>query len=258
LSKFLVLWVCCILLAPGVRAGDYNDAQARAAWAYWKKQPITEKNFHATCDLLQDIAKTDIRLSYAILAEYLPMVRATDNKPWIHILLMGWAKARESLTDFAEAELLYREARENAAGDLRRFDEALVGTVLLYAEWGMPDSLKKYVQAGKTAAAAGGDKENLSFLYTFGALADMADTVAMGRGLKRAMELSRDLPNKNAFFTARYNFASIYCRNDPQTQVSVLQSLLELAADSTLTHRYKLYERTAFCFRNPRPNIYCS
>ena len=217
---------------------------------------MTESNFRAICDLLQDIGRTDIQLSYSILAEYVPMVRAAGHRDWVHILLMGWAKAKESLTDFADAEALYREARENAAGDDRRYDEALVGTVLLYAEWGRVDSLRYYERIGKAAAARARDRENLSFLYTFGAVADASDSIAMGQGLRKAMELARDLPNKNALFTATYNYASIYSRNNPQRQVVLLQSLLSLAQDPTLTHRYRLYERTAFSFRNPVPNIY--
>ncbi len=257
------------MFGPGAHAGDPTDAQAKAAWEDLKRRPVDEANFRAVCDLLQDIARTDIELSYRLLAEYEPMVRATHNRGWLHILLMGWAKAKESLGSTADAEGLYAAARANAArgvdgdgvaslsaGDARRYDEALVGTVLLYAEWGKPDSLQKYVALGKTAATAAGDTENLSFLYTFGALGNMADTAAMGQGLRKAMSLAAELPNKNAYFTAKYNFASIYCRNDPQTQVGVLQSLLELANDSTLTHRYRLYERTAFAFRNARPSIY--
>lgn len=217
---------------------------------------MTESNFRAICDLLQDIGKTNIQLSYSILAEYVPQVRATGRREWVHILLMGWAKAKESLTDFSDAEALYREARANAVGDDRRYDEALVGTVLLYAEWGRMDSLRYYERMGKTAASRAGDRENLAFLYTFGALADMNDTASMGQGLQKAIELARDLPNKNALFTATYNYASIYCRNNPQRQATLFQSLLSLAQDSTLTRHYKLYERTAFCFRNPVPNIY--
>ena len=237
-------------------ARTYTPQEARIAWAYWKKQPLIESNFHAVCDLLQDIAQTDISMSYEILREYAPMVAHTGNKHWFHILLMGWAKAKESLTDFPDAEGLYRQARDNAGGDARRYDEALVGTVLLYAEWGKADSVDKYLALGKTSARAAGDSENLSFLYTFGAVTHLADTAAMGRDLRTAMALVADLPNRNALFTARYNYANIYCRNDPQQQVSVLEGLLELARDSTLTHHYRLYERTAFCFRNPGPNIY--
>ncbi|HEY4064706.1 MAG TPA: ATP-binding protein [Puia sp.] len=244
------------LAAMAARANAYTDDEARTAWARLKQQAITEGSFVQVCDLLQDVGKTNIRISYEILAEYVPMVRATGNRERLHILLMSNAKARESLTDFAEAETLYRQARENAAGDYLRYDEALVGTVLLFAEWGKTDSLEIYVKEGKEAASRHNDKESLSFLYTFGAVANMADTVAMGRGLRTAMELAEDLPNKNALFTARYNYASIYSRYSPQQQATIFQSLLALAADSTLTHKYKLYERSAFIFRNPVPNIY--
>ncbi len=245
-----------MLASLAAKAVVYTDEEARAAWMRWKRQPVTEENFRAVCDLLQDVGKTNIRISYDILSEYVPMVRATGSRERLHILLMGWAKARESLTDFAEAETLYRQARENAAGDGRRYDEALVGTVLLYAEWGKPDSLDAWVRVGKDAAARNNDKESLSFLYTFGALGNMADTAAMGQGLRKAMELAEGLPNKNALFTARYNYASIYSRYSPQLQAAIFQSLLELAGDSTLTHKYRLYERSTFAFRNPVPNIY--
>jgi len=80
-----------------------------------------------------------------------------------------------------------------------------VGTVLLYADWGRADSLAWYVRMGTAIAGRAWDRENLSFLYTFGSLADIHDTAAMGRGLRKAMELARELPNKNALFTATYN-----------------------------------------------------
>ncbi len=38
--------------------------------------------------------------------------------------------------------------------------------------------------------------------------------------------------------------------------MTILEALLELAKDSTLTHKPKLYERTAFYFRNAAPSIY--
>jgi hypothetical protein len=78
----------------------------------------------------------------------------------------------------------------------------------------------------------------------------------MGQALMEAMRLAAGLANKNALFTARYNYASIYCRYDPQRQVTILESLLELAKDSTLTHKPRLYERTDFYFRNAGPSIY--
>lgn len=255
--KMAALWIgSCLLALHLALATDYTDKEARAAWEHWRQQPVTENNFRAVCDLLQDIAKNDIDLSYQILAAYVPMVRRTGNKAWTHILLMGWARAKESLAYFADAETIYRQALANAAGDDRRYDEVMVGMALMYAEWGKNDSLDKYVNLGKENAAKAGDEENLSFLYTFGALGHLTDTANMGRSLQRAMDMAQDLPDKNALFTARYNYASIYCQNNPQREVTILESLLELAQDSTLTHKPRLYERTAFCFRNPIPSIY--
>jgi len=255
--KSIVLWfVCCCWATSAALAGDYTEEEARAAWAHWKHQPLTESNFLAICDLLQDIGKNNINISYDILSEYEPVVRKTGNKAWTHILLMGWAKAKESLAYFADAEILYRQALDNAAGDSRLFDEVMVGMSLMYAEWGKADSLDRYVLMGKRSAARAGDLENLSFLYTFGAMGHLTDTAAMGQALMEAMQLAAGLANKNALFTARYNYASIYCRYDPQRQVTILESLLELAKDSTLTHKPRLYERTDFYFRNAGPSIY--
>jgi signal transduction histidine kinase len=84
----------------------------------------------------------------------------------------------------------------------------------------------------------------------------MSDTAAMGRDLTMAMELAVGLPNKNALFTARYNYATIYCQNNPQGQVTLLESLLELAKDPSLVRKPRLYERTTFYFRNAVPSIY--
>ncbi len=255
--KYVVLWIGCFCWAsPAVFANDYSAEQARAAWAHWKHEPLTESNFLAICDLLQDIGKNNINISYEILSEYVPMVRGTGNRAWTHILLMGWARAKESLAYFPDAEILYRRALDNAVGDGPRFDEVMVGMSLMYAEWGKTDSLDKYVLMGKRSAARSGDLENLSFLYTFGAMGHLTDTAAMGQGLTEAMRLAAGLANKNALFTARYNYASIYCRYDPQRQVAILESLLELAKDSTLSHKPRLYERTDFYFRNAGPSIY--
>ncbi|HVU53923.1 MAG TPA: ATP-binding protein [Puia sp.] len=249
------LIIFCLIIRTA-HAADYTEQQAREAWAQWKTKPVTESSFRAVCDLIQDVGKNNIQLGYQILAEYLPIVKATGSKDRVHVLLMGWAKAKESLTAFDDAEKLYRQARENALGNPRYYDEALTGTVLLYADWGKMDSLDKYAQLGKQAATAAGDKENLSFIYTFSSLAHLTDTVALGSSLLEAIRLADSLPDKNALFTARYNYASIYLRNDPQQQAMVFSSLLDLAKDSTLSHKPRLYERTAFSFRNPASNIY--
>ncbi len=133
---------------------------------------------------MQDIAKTNIGISYEILSEYVPMVERTGNRQWVHVLLMGWARAKEALLSFGEAEVLYQRALANAAGDVRRYDEVMVGLSLMYAEWGKTDSLDKYDSLGKRSAARAGDMENLSFLYTFGAVGHMTDTAALGRDLR--------------------------------------------------------------------------
>jgi tetratricopeptide (TPR) repeat protein len=255
--KSFFLWVgCCFVWCVPVLATDYTDQEARAAWEHWKRQPVTESNFLAICDLMQDIGKTNIHISYEILSEYVPMVRKTGNRKWVHILLMGWARAKEALVGFEDAETLYRQALDNATGDARRYDEVLVGLSLMYAEWGKTDSVDKYDSIGKRSAAGAGDMENLSFLYTFGAVGHMSDTAKVGRELAMAMRLADGLPDKNALFTARYNYATIYCQNDPQREVAILEALLELAKDSTLSHKPRLYERSDFYFRNATPSIY--
>jgi signal transduction histidine kinase len=238
------------------KADDNTVQQARAEWLRLKRLPVTQSSFRAVCDLIQDIARTDITVGYEILAGYTPIVRATGNKAWIHVLLMTWARGKESTGYFGEAEDLYRLARDNAVGYSRLFDEALVGTALMYAEWDKGDSVRKYAAAGKEAAQRATDKESLSFFYTFGTLTDQNDTASMGRSLRQAMALASGLPDKNALFTARYNYAVIYGQHDPQRQVAEFESLLQLSRDSTLNRRPRLYERTAFSFRNPGPSVY--
>jgi hypothetical protein len=46
-----------------VAAADYTDQEARAAWEHWKRQPITESNFLAICDLMRDQLKPDMMLT---------------------------------------------------------------------------------------------------------------------------------------------------------------------------------------------------
>jgi signal transduction histidine kinase len=257
MAKPLFLCLCLLLLFTELMmARTYTEPEARAAWEALKKQPVSDDNFRKTCDLIQDIGQTNIQLSYEILQQYVPMVKATGNHQWVHVLLMGWAKAKESFVNFDEAELLYRQARENAANLQTGYDEALVGTVLMYLEWGREDSLAKYLRLGDTVCRRAADKENLSFIYTFKAMSHMDDTASMRNNLDSAIQLAETLANKNALFTAHYNRAVFSAQFNLQQQVSELGTLLELAKDSTLTHKPRLYERTAFYFRNPGPSIY--
>ncbi len=257
MPKLLLLLFCCVFLLKGnVYARTYTEAEGRAAWNTLKQKAVTEKNFREACDLMQDIGQTNLPLSYEILAEYVPMVKRTGNRKWIHVLLMGWAKAKESLTSFEEAETLYKQAEDNAKADPRSYNEAVVGIVLMYLEWGRPDSLEKYIHLGEEASRHANDNENLSFIYTFKAMSRMEDTASMRKYLDSAMVLSSNLPDKNALFTAKYNRAVFYSQFNLQQQVTELGELLELSKDSTLSHKPRLYERTAFYFRSPVPSIY--
>jgi signal transduction histidine kinase len=247
---FLSLFCCAVIAQP------YSDTAARSAWSELKKQPVTEASFRQSCNLVQDIAQSNIGISYEILAQYRPMVKAAGNRQWMHILLMSWARAKESLIAFEEADSLYRLARENALPDKKSYDEAMVATVLLYLEWGRADSLAKYLQEAEKICTENKDDENRSFIYTFKATSDMSDTAAMRRYLDSAAILAGNLPNKNALFTAQYNRAIFYSQFNLQQQVSELGKLLELSKDTTLTHKPRLYERTAFSFRNPVGSIY--
>jgi signal transduction histidine kinase len=256
MPKFLLLYSFALLLCVNVFAGPYTDAEAHAAWNGLKNKTITEETFRQTCDLIQDVAQTNISISYEIFAQYVPLVKTTGNQRWSHILLMSWARAKESLTVFDEADSLYRLARENASSNFRNYDEAIVGTILMYLEWGRGDSLEKYLGIGEKNCRENKDNENLSFIYTFKALSDMGDTAAMRKYLDSAINLAANLPNKNALFTAKYNRAVFYSQFNLQQQVSQFDELLELSKDSTLSRKPRLYERTAFSFRSPVPSIY--
>ncbi|MBO9562526.1 MAG: tetratricopeptide repeat protein [Niastella sp.] len=250
------LFSCSILTLSGW-AQTNTQEEMLAAWKKLSQQPVTEKNFRSACDLMQQIGRTNLKQSYAMLAEYTPKVKATGNRHWVHILLMGWARAKESTGYFDEAEKLYAEVLKNTQPEERYYREAMVFIVLMYGEWGKIDSLDKYVEVGERLCKAAEDKENLSFLYGFKAMTRMADTASMRHYFEQAMRLAADLPDKNALFTATYNYAYMYCQSNLYKQVTVFESLLELSGDSTLTHYPpKLYERTAFTFRNAGPSVY--
>jgi signal transduction histidine kinase len=240
----------------GSFAQTYTEQEGRNAWQQLKRQTISEKSFREVCDLMQDIGKTNLKLSYEIMAEYEPRIEATGNRHWVHILLMNWAKAKESTGYPEEAEKLYYEVWKNTNPKEQYYRESLVAVVLMYGEWGKMDSLNKYVNIGEKLCQEAGDKESLSFLYGFKATTSN-DTGTMRDYFERAINLATNLPDKNALFTARYNHAYKYLQNNLQEQVIEFEKLLELAKDSTLNHYpRKLYERTAFTFRNAGPSVY--
>lgn len=239
-----VIFLCCL-----------SSATAQENWQKLKQTPVTEKSFREACDLMQQIGRTNLKQSYEMLAEFVPLVK--DNQRWTHILLMGWARAKESTGYFEEAEKKYYEVLQNTQEDERYYREALVLMMLMYAEWGKIDSLNKYAAIGERLCTEADDKESLSFIYGFRAMTSSADTAAMRNYFEKAITLASDIPDKNALFTAKYNYAYVYCQNDLVTQVTVFEELLELSRDSTL-NRYptRLYDRTLFTFRNAGPSVY--
>lgn len=246
-----------LLLTTDVTGQDNTDTKNRVEWEALKRQPITETTFRAACDLFQATARTNINRSYEMLAEYVPRVRRTANRRWVHCLLMGWARAKSSMIFSEEAEKLYQQACENAGKHTRFYREALVGTALMYGEWGKMDQFDHYLTLGEQECRQANDHENLSFIYSFRAMAKPEDTTSMRTYFEQAIRLAAPLQDKNALFTARYNFATRFFQNNPQKQVAEFESLLQLAQDSSL-NRYprKLYERTAFTFRNAGPSVY--
>src|SRR6202012_4886237 len=107
-------------------------------------------------------------------------------------------------------------------------------------------------------AAGKGDKESLSLLYSIRTMHYYVTgkTDSMKIYFDKAIQLAQDLPDKNALFTAKYNYANLYWRNNPQQQVFLFTELLQLSKDPSLNHYpQRLYERTAFTFRNAGPSV---
>ncbi|QIP17262.1 hypothetical protein G8759_33785 [Spirosoma aureum] len=237
-------------------ARTYTDAEAHAAWTQLQRQPITEQTFRKTCDLIQDVGQTNLPLAYEWLAQYVSKIQKSVNRRWIHILLINWGKAKESLNHYDEAEPLFRQARQNARGIPLLYCHALTYTVQLYYDWGKPDSLAHYLTLGEQAARSANDRETLALLRDFrGASRIWSDQrEAMRADFEEAIRLSADLPDKNALFMARHSLASYYLTN-PQQQVMAFDSLLELAKDNSLARNPRFYERTTVYFRSPRPTV---
>ncbi|MEI7581630.1 ATP-binding protein [Runella sp.] len=239
-------------------AQTLTEAEARTAWKTLQRQPLTEKSFRETCDLIQDTGKTNLNLSYEWLAEYVPRVQKEGKWEWAHMLLMAWARAKESFGIFEESAKLHQRALQNAPPNSQQYREALVGSVLLYNHWNKVDSSAKYLALGEAAAKAANDRENLSFLYTFHAAGRIPpnDFKSRENYYRQAIQLAEGLKNKNAEFTARYNFVVNFLEDNPAQQVAEAEALLKLAKDSTLAHRPRFYERSNFWFRNPIPSVY--
>ena len=258
--KRLYLICLCInlLISNALVAQTPNDDDAKAVWKALQRQPLTEKTFREACDLIQDTGKTNLNLSYEWLAEYVPRVQKEGKWQWVHMLLMAWARAKESFGIFEESAKLHQRALQNAPPTSQQYREALVGSVLMYSHWNKIDSCAKYLALGEAAAKAANDRENLSFFYTFHAAHRIPpnDFKSRENYYRQAIRLAEGLKNKNAEFTARYNFVVNFLEDNPAQQVAEAEALLELAKDSSLAHRPRFYERSNFWFRNPIPSVY--
>lgn len=253
----LVVSILLVLLTYTVgQARTYTEAEGKAAWARLQGQPITETTFRQACDLIQDMGQTNLNVAYDWLAQYVPRVKKTGNRRWIHSLLVNWGKAKESLNHYDEAEPIFREARQNARPIPLLYCHALTYTVQLYYDWDKPDSLARYLALGEQAARAANDRETLALLREFrgASRSRLGQPEAMLADFNEAIRLATGLPNKNALFMALHSRASFYLTN-PQQQVMAFDSLLELANDSSLVRNPRFYERTTVYFRSPRPTV---
>lgn len=251
----LIFLLAFILYATG-QSRTYTDAEGKTAWAKFQRQAITETTFRQVCDLIQDIGQTNLDLAYDLLAQYVTRVRKTGNQRWLHILLINWGKAKESLNHFDEAEPIFRQARQNAKNNPRLYADALTYTVQLYFSWDKPDSMARYLAIGEQLARTTDDRETLALLLDFrGASRNRAgQDEAMCADFNESIRLATGLPTKYALFMARHSRAS-YCLTNPQQQVMAFDSLLELANDSSLARNPRFYERTTVYFRSPRPTV---
>jgi len=255
----------CLLLRAGIGLWllgwsptlAQTGPDSRDAWNRLQRLPLTESTFRQSCDFIQDLGQTDLPLAYQLLAEYASKVRETGNCRWMHVLLINWGKAKESLYQFAEADSLFRLARQNArrCGPKANTD-ALTYSAYLFYNWEKPDSLARYLAEGENAARAAHDRETLSLLRTFRGwtYAKTEQIEPMRANFNAAIRLARGLPDKNALFLALNSRAS-HALTTPQEQVMAFDSLLELANDPSLSRNPRFYERTTVYFRSPRPTV---
>ncbi len=253
------IYICLVLLIVWPLTGGsqpYTDTEGQAAWAKLQRQPLTETSFRKSCDLIQDIGQTDLKLAYELLAQYVPKVQKTGNRQWTHVLLINWGKGYESLARFTEAEPIFRKARDNARSIPTLYGQAITYTAQLYMDWDKPDSLARYIALGEQVAGAANDRETLAFMRIFRALSRQrqGQPEAMRRDFDEAIRLATSLPDKNALFMAWYNRTN-KCLTNPNKQMLALDSLLTLTNDSSLIRKPRFYERTTVYFRNPRPTI---
>jgi len=255
--QYLLLLLLVLLMPLASYAQPYTETEGRAAWARLQRESLSETTFRKSCDLIQDIGQTDLKLAYELLEQYVSKVRATRNRQWLHILLINWGKGKESLNQYAEADSLFRLARANARKTSpKAYCDALSYTCQLYHSWDKLDSLAHYLTLGEQVARKAHDRENLAILLYFRAASRSrkGQVEAMRADYDEAIRLATGLPNKNALFMARYGRAS-YSLTNLQQQVMSFDSLLDLAKDPSLARSPRFYERTTVYYRKPGPTL---
>lgn len=252
---FLLLTLC----RPGAIAQlhNYTDGEGRAKWAELKKNAPTEQNFRDACDLIQAMSRTNMGLAYQMIGEYLPILERTGNHRWVHLMLMVEAKSKVLMRLYDDASGLYRQAEVNAAGNDSLLRSVYVALVAFYSTTGKTDSLNKYFAVAEQQFLKTGDKEALSFIYTFKAqsISD-TDTSGARRYLDKAILLARDLTDKNALFSATYDYILTVLQNNPAKQIEGFEGLLNMSRDSTLIPSNKLYNGRLYRFGLAEQTVY--
>jgi hypothetical protein len=94
MPKMLLLGAIALIICTGSYARDYTEKEARAAWNALRMKPVTEENFEQGCDLIQDIAQTNISVAYQIIGEYLPIVKKNREQALVTCPAHGLGKGQ--------------------------------------------------------------------------------------------------------------------------------------------------------------------
>ena len=254
---------CLMLILAGLGrlltpAYAQNEAQAREAWTRLQLQPITEATFRQACDLIQDVGQTNGALAEELFRVYVPRIQKTGNRRWVHTLLINWGDSHTLFKQFAEAEPIFRQARQNALANPLLYGQALVYTIWLYLDWNKPDSTTRYLALAEPVAQQANDRETLAFLSVVrGATQMQANNREAGRrAYAEAIRLATGLADKNPLFTARCNQLYFFPPSHIE-RMAALDSLLTLTQHPSLARSRKphFYERTTYYHRNPRSLI---
>lgn len=252
-----IIFLLTFCLTRGSAQTNYTDAEGKAKWEQLKKNPPTEENFRAVCDLVQAISRTNMGLALDIFGEYTPMLEKTGNHRWVNTILMTTAKTKVLMRLYPEASKLYLQAEANASGNDTLLRGVYVALVAFYSTTDQKDSLNKYFPIAEKQFLQTDDKEALSFIYTFKAQSIKdSDTAGARNYLDKAILLSRNIKDKNALFSAQYDYVLTVLQNDPTRQIEGFEGLLDISRDSSLIPANKLYNSHLYRFGMAEQTVY--